>query len=512
MWHHFCVSVNNSACKLDIGNQTYEVIHENIAKLPLMSEEVENVTMRLGLNTTAFEFFGQIADVCLFENPLSQAEIQSYSICEPTVTDALEYSTSDDTRRRVQERTRTSLCGRRPEHFAALFSGLRNQRASRKFCERLGARLINAKDDYSSVFNEIFLNMDDQDMLTTWTDKQLDDHYTMLFLAKVGNESSYINISLSSTTNAIKTLCLIPFGKKIYMLKDKREEYTLFPRRGRPVLQDSTGSLIFSSKCLHDKEKACMFYSTRNKITMYYESDDNDFILGRHKWYAREMAQGASQRVIYATMTACNETQFTCNDSQCIDLEKRCNGMAECNDLSDEGDTCKAMDNLPPTYWPSMCPRLSGNPPPIGLYVKLFSIGEISLENNEFKATLRVDIYWKDNRLLFSNLGQCINILDSKLSKAIWVPEITFDNAYYDDNRHIQQGTEILERYSVEANGTNYTDVLESFEGECLLLLSILTMVYENVNENATSRVRNFFFFFTFSQAQLSIFIYKLLS
>lgn len=476
MWHHLCLTIDDSACKLDIGDRTYEIIHQNATKFPMMSgNDYERVTMDLGKNYSSFAFFGQIADVRLHQLLLTKEEIQSYIECGPDLADSLEYTMDEDVKRRCQKLARSGMCHPRGDNFAALFPGLRDLRESREYCEHIGARLVNEKDDYPHILSDILLNLNE--LITVWTGDQVDDQYLMLFLMKMGNESSYMNMSLSNTTDAISTLCVIPFGKKIYMLMDKRKEYTFFARGGKPILQGNDSSLIFKSKCPDKTEELCVFYSEKNIIRRYHVYDENGFLLGRRQWRSLEKAQGASESVIYVTLTLCNDAQFTCNNSQCIDLAKRCDGRADCKDLSDEGDTCRAMDRLPSTYWPGMCPRISGKPPLISLSVQLDNIHEISLENNEFKATLTIAIAWKDNRLTFSNLARCMNIFDPKHFRSIWVPNINFDNANYDNNRNIHHGTEILEWYSAEVNGTTYTDVLESFEGKYHRLIGAHTYI-----------------------------------
>lgn len=466
-WHHLCLAIDDSTCTLFIGNRTHEIVHRNATKFPKMSgPDFGRVAMELGKNYSSFAFFGQVADVSLHRHLLTGEEIRSYIACGSDHEDGLEYFVDKDVRRRCQTLARSGMCRPRGDSFAALFPGLRDLGGSRAFCEHLGARLVNAGDDYAHTLSDILLNLNDGELTTAWTADQADGKHIILFLGKMGNDSSYTKMFLSNTTDAIKTLCVIPFGKKIYMLMDDRKEYKFFPRGGQPILQGMDSSIIFYSKCPDEIDETCLFYSEKTIRRMYHVYDGSDFLLGRRQWHSLEKGHGASERAIYVTLTVCKDTQYTCNNSQCIDLEMRCNGRADCEDLSDEGDTCKAMDKLPLTYWPGMCPQVSGKPPLISLSVQLNTIHEISLENNGFQATLKVAIGWHDNRLTFSNLGNCSHLFHPKLFRSIWVPGFNFDNANYDNNRNIHQGTEILEWYSGEANGANYTDVLQSFEGK----------------------------------------------
>ncbi len=42
------------------------------------------------------------------------------------------------------------------------------------------------------------------------------------------------------------------------------------------------------------------------------------------------------------TLTACNETQYTCDDGTCVDLHMRCDKNNDCDDKSDE-DKCSKV-------------------------------------------------------------------------------------------------------------------------------------------------------------------------
>ena len=63
------------------------------------------------------------------------------------------------------------------------------------------------------------------------------------------------------------------------------------------------------------------------------------FVLGKHLWEIKndtfECGKDGSYRA-NLKLTGCLEDEFTCNDGQCIKMEKRCDNLPSCRDKSDE--------------------------------------------------------------------------------------------------------------------------------------------------------------------------------
>ena len=68
------------------------------------------------------------------------------------------------------------------------------------------------------------------------------------------------------------------------------------------------------------------------------------FTLGKHNWTIKG-DKGCSSGDSYTTelkMSVCKEGNFTCDNGQCVRMDKRCNQLPDCRDESDERN-CKLL-------------------------------------------------------------------------------------------------------------------------------------------------------------------------
>ena len=74
-------------------------------------------------------------------------------------------------------------------------------------------------------------------------------------------------------------------------------------------------------------------------------ASQKSFALGKHNWTVSgdnfRCFEG-KQYTIEMKLTGCKNTQFTCDDGQCVKMEERCNQIPNCEDESDERD-CKIL-------------------------------------------------------------------------------------------------------------------------------------------------------------------------
>ena len=183
-------------------------------------------------------------------------------------------------------------------------------------------------------------------------------------------------------------------------------------------------SLLWTAAKIDDPEVWTWATSTASK-----ESG----LLGTFDWTvyndSRQCTPNFSYKVTLS-LTGCSQTQFSCSDGSCVEMEKRCNGRVDCEDYSDEIECTVA--NILSSYSKAI------NPPPrpgeskakVMLSLKLEAI----LKLDELEEIMYVKYVlvtkWTDPGLEFHNLKMNVdeNVLSQVEQIRIWIPKIVFEN------------------------------------------------------------------------------------
>ena len=92
--------------------------------------------------------------------------------------------------------------------------------------------------------------------------------------------------------------------------------------------------------------------SEKHNLTGYNLSikyDHGDYPIGRHFWRVNDPDCGITKEVAEISVSRCEfGIEFTCNSGHCIDINKRCNNINDCDDNSDE-DKCSLI-TIPKSY------------------------------------------------------------------------------------------------------------------------------------------------------------------
>ena len=162
-----------------------------------------------------------------------------------------------------------------------------------------------------------------------------------------------------------------------------------------------------------------------------------NYPVGRTTWSVYDEVCGVD-RMQNMTLSICEFGQeFSCNSGNCIDIQKRCDNVKDCEDNSDEHE-CHFVQ-IPSTYNKADFPRpreMSINPISLGTHVNIESIHMIDTTEMLMEMTIKIIMQWADGRLRFTNLPNDTDTpVPTELMKRIWIPldHLVHDNAIIGD-------------------------------------------------------------------------------
>lgn len=260
-------------------------------------------------------------------------------------------------------------------------------------------------------------------------------------------------------TKIQSALCLIS-EDQIYYLKRKNDIHALHP------IPNSHQEY----KCLHENCELRWFpnenifklvHARKNTIfAQVFLADGSHSLIGGHIWY--RPTENMSEWMIFST---CTNSQFTCSSGICIQMEKVCDYMYDCDDGIDE-KLCTGEIKPSNKYHKLLAPEsANGQMTSIYLSVRLSRIVEIKTEENTLKINLKLLLIWKDLRLNFLNLwSNHSNIFQEKIAKEIWQPKVFVTNAI-DDDRDMFYFQNLHAKLSATKIGKGTPEVANGYEG-----------------------------------------------
>ena len=130
-------------------------------------------------------------------------------------------------------------------------------------------------------------------------------------------------------------------------------------------------------------------------------------------------------------MSACKDSEFTCENGLCINIEKRCDRNPNCDDKSDELGCRKISINK--SYQKFITPPVRGitdTKIKIEISVDIIDILEINELSSLFQVQFYLHLSWYDSRLTYFDLRNDtgLNMLSPIEKQEIWFPVLVFDN------------------------------------------------------------------------------------
>ena len=134
--------------------------------------------------------------------------------------------------------------------------------------------------------------------------------------------------------------------------------------------------------------------------------------------------------------TECKDSEFTCDDGQCVPMDQRCDQIANCKDRSDEKG-CQLVV-LNEGYNKEVPPFISFNmtngriiPVEVNVSITLFNVMSIDELDNTIDFKFEIELEWFDHRHTYNNLNGnrlFLNTLNETDLRRIWLPLIVYQN------------------------------------------------------------------------------------
>ena len=254
-------------------------------------------------------------------------------------------------------------------------------------------------------------------------------------------------------------------------------------------LPDNPGNMIMVGKRttrIEFNETSSHWTLTDAKLHMTAVSKASklSYALGKHNWTISNDDFACNEGKPYTCMlklTGCKEEgEFTCNDGQCIEMERRCDQVTgkepNCRDESDE-DGCQLIvfknnynKNIPPI---GLARDGSPIPASVSISINLLKVVEIEETDHSIHLQFEINLQWKENRVKYQHLKDktSLNALaDDDISK-LWLPLVIYSNTDQKESTRLGVEWEWVTRVSVIKEGkftrTGFDEIDEDeiFEG-----------------------------------------------
>ncbi|KAF2358927.1 Low-density lipoprotein (LDL) receptor class A repeat, partial [Trinorchestia longiramus] len=187
---------------------------------------------------------------------------------------------------------------------------------------------------------------------------------------------------------------------------------------------------------IEQEEQLWKIKTTSDQLIAVLEKDYTPF--GKHTWSVSRSLSNClyqshtSQWNTFTTpksmtlmFSACDYSEFACNDGTCLPSSARCSQIKQCSDGSDEDD-CDFI-RTPTGYSQNSAPPLTSLA--LNVSFSLSQVTSINIVKQLARMVMKVVISWQDTRLEFLNVNHDpIGNLVTNATNRIWLPIVQVNN------------------------------------------------------------------------------------
>ena len=217
----------------------------------------------------------------------------------------------------------------------------------------------------------------------------------------------------------------------------------------------------------------------KEKTFAFTDASKSSFLLGSNVWKIANDSKNCNNGKPYEAvlkLTGCREDQFTCQDGQCISMNKRCDQVSNCRDKTDE-QNCKLVvvetgynKKVAPFTVDLVTEEMS--PARIDVSIDLLDVIEISEQNHKISFKFGISLGWYDHRVVYHKLKaeMGFNTLNDEEMGNVWIPYLIYDNTDNNEAVVISEAIQTVMAISREGNFNrsrmDVPDEIEIFSGQ----------------------------------------------
>lgn len=367
-------------------------------------------------------FSGLVADLQMFDRILTQEDISAAAHCRKAIPNAViafrdtDWVFNNVTRSLV---SRKSLCKSNQAQFFPVFHQTVNLETNRQLCSAIGGQMphenssreiFQSFEEYATNWRADFVKVHVRIITTSFTCDWQNNYAAFVFMWKPGRKSFYALQCLLNYAGIGYFMCNVRMGifYRLYGLPENKQaqvdsHYLLHHHNGRHLLRGISKSYI-----QHNGDRWCLYAIKKEKPFHCYLSHSDYPPVGRRQWESTKLL-----------LTICAANQFTCDSGHCIEINKRCDMQADCEDKSDESECSVVRSDVRQVNSMGSIPLtpllIIGN-------IRINSIPEIDISRSVFTTLMRVSLTWQDERLYLYNVKE-ISVI-KKTNFWAWHPDV----------------------------------------------------------------------------------------